>query len=149
MAYLLALIVIIVVGASAFVAFSSSTQNTDDCSLGPASPAAAPVPNYQYFVDYNTTSGAIIGVVTIPSCDIGGHLPSVAPSLIGQIAVLNLTSSPALSSMMPNGYLNAYYVNLRTVQLTIIPGVSFVDSYHALYNNQPITNGTKIPVPNS
>jgi hypothetical protein len=149
-AYLFSIALIIVVAAFAYVAFSTGTQAASaQCTPGQVSSAAAPVAGYQYFVDYNTTNGAIMAVETIPSCQVGSNLPSVAPDLIGKVAVSNVTASPNLSSMMPNGYLNAYYVNLQTMQLTIIPGVSFVDSYHALYNGQSITNGTSIPIPNS
>lgn len=146
--YILAFALIIVVAASALVAFSAGTQGSSQCSPEPASPAKAPVGGYQYFVDYNTTDGAIIAVITMPSCQVGSNLPSVAPNQIGQVAVLNVTASSELTSMMPNGYMNAYYVNLQTMQLAIIPGVSFVDNYHAFYNSQPITNGTRVPIPN-
>jgi hypothetical protein len=50
--------------------------------------------------------------------------------------------------MLANGFSNAFYVNLTSRQITQIPGVTFSNSYQqALYNGQPIINGTRLPTP--
>ncbi len=149
---LVALAAMVVAASFVSVALSSgsdSSQVLSKCSAGTVSLKDAPVKGYQYFAYYNTTNGAIIGVEGRPSCQVGASLPVVGPSLIGRAAVLNVTESAALHIMMPNGYLNAYYVNLTTKQLTLIPGVTFSDSYRAFYFGQPIANGTIIPIPPS
>lgn len=148
-AYLLGLVLIAVLVTLAYVAAGVNSQTANQCLPKPASPAAAPVQGYQYFVYYNSSNGAIVSIVTIQSCEVGGKLPGVAPIKTGYVAVLNVTTSTAIPTMMPDGFLNAYYVNLHSMQITIIPGVSFVDSHHAFYNGQPITNGTRLPIPNT
>src|ERR1700730_12675111 len=127
--YLIGIAVLIVAATSASVAFSG-TLNQNQCNPPPATPSAAPESGYQYFVDYNMTNGAIVGVDIAPSCQLQGNAPIIGPSQAGKVATLNITASSYVSIMIPNGYVNAFYVNLQTKQLSVIPGVSIVDSLH-------------------
>ena len=122
---------------------SQSTQ----CPQSAAPRGSAPIQGYQYFAVYHLANGSIISVITESTCQLAGLPPQLPIEVKGQEALLNATSSSVLPLMMPNGYLNAFYVNLKTQQLTIVPGVTFTDPYHAFYNGNPITNGTKIAIP--
>jgi len=87
---------------------------------------------------YDTTDGRILS------------LSSSCSSYIVQqgVGVLNLTSSPVLSIIDTNGWVNAFYVNLTSHQVTLIPGVTFSSTYQqAFYDGQPIINGTLLPNP--
>jgi hypothetical protein len=120
----------------------------------------APVQGYTYLVVYNTTNGAIVSGQTELSCELGGKLPLgpfepcttqcqlASPIPAHDEAWLNVTADQNLRPMEANGYVNAFYVNLNTKSLTLIPGVTFSGSYtQAFYNGQPITNGTKLQIP--
>ena len=93
---------------------------------------------YGWGLIYNETNGQSYG---LGRCAVNGTGPKGT-------AVLNVTSSPYLPIMLADGWINAFYVNLTTTQLTEIPGVSFSSNLmQAYYNEQPITNGTKLPTP--
>ena len=95
-------------------------------------------PTHCWMLTYNTTNGRILS------------LGFPCEKLVVQTGVgsLNLTSGQALSIILENGWINAFYVNLQTHQVTQIPGVTFSSDYRqAFYNGQPIINGTKLPTP--
>jgi hypothetical protein len=90
-------------------------------------------------VIYNQTDGSIYSLGR-PCGAIG------APSK--GLSSFNVTSSPALSIISTNGWVNTFYVNLTSKQLTQIPGVTFSNNYQqAFYNGRPIINGTILPTP--
>jgi len=64
------------------------------------------------------------------------------------IGALDVTTNPMLPIMLSNGWTNTFYVNLQTLQITQIPGVTFSSNYsEAFYDGQPIINGTILPTP--
>jgi len=88
---------------------------------------------------YNETDGSIAGAHLVCTGSIGVEK--------GQSA-LNVTSDQVLSAMLTNGFINAFYVNVTSKQVTQIPGVTFSSNYEqAFYNGQPIINGTRVPTP--
>ena len=148
------LALIVVVGYSAFLTYgpgngkaATQSQGVNQCNPGFPSPALAPEPGFRYFAYYNISNGAIVSVETRPSCQVTG-LPTVPPQLANEVGVVDVTSSTHLTKMMPTGYLNAFYINFRTLQLTIKPGVTFTDPSHGFYNGQQITDSTEIPIRN-
>jgi len=121
----------------------------------------APIPGYTYLIVYNVTNGAILSGSTQLACELGGRLPPgpfASPSIgigLNQVATpeqnaawLNVTADPNLRPMVANGYSDAFYVNLQSHLLDLKPGVTFNSNYsQAYYNDQPITNGTRLPIP--
>jgi hypothetical protein len=88
---------------------------------------------------YNQTDGSIYSL--------GRPCGAVAVPEKG-FSSLNVTSSPALSIISTNGWINTFYVNLTTKQLTLVPGVTFSSNYEqAFYKGQQIINGTRLPTP--
>jgi len=118
---------------------SLSRQSTNpDASASQSSSTTTCATTRTYFVAYNTTTGKIITMSV-------GQPPSLGSSGIGQI---DITCDPNLPAITTNGYLNAFYVDLQTKELTLIPGVTFSSDYRqAYYDGQPIINGTSIPIP--
>jgi len=89
-------------------------------------------------VIYNQTDGSIYSLGR-PCGAIG------APK---GLSSFNVTSSPALSIISTNGWVDTFYVNLTSKQLTLVPGVTFSSNYEqAFYKGQPIINGTRLPTP--
>jgi hypothetical protein len=107
--------------------------------LNAAVPNSSPTTGtHCWFLTYTTSDGSILS------------LGSPCQKLVAQNGVgsLNLTSGSALSIMLTNGWINAFYVNLQTHQVVQIPGVTFSSDYRqAFYNGQPIINGTRLPTP--
>lgn len=90
-------------------------------------------------VTYNQTDGSIYSL--------GRPCGSTGAPEKG-LGSLNVTSSPALSIISTNGWINTFYVNLTNRQLTLVPGVTFSANYEkAFYKGQQIINGTRLPTP--
>jgi hypothetical protein len=89
-------------------------------------------------VTYNQTDGSIVSLSR--SCGATGVQKGLGS--------LNVTSGPALSIISTNGWVNTFYVNLTSRQITLVPGVTFSSNYEeAFYNGQQIINGTRLPTP--
>ena len=159
-------IAILAAVSSYYFPSAGATQTTSSCSpsnIIQPFPADlfkdAPIPGYTYLIVYNVTNGAILSGSTQLTCQLGGRLPPgpFESSSIGlnQVATpeqnaawLNVTADPNLRPMVANGYSDAFYVNLQSHLLDLKPGVTFNSNYsQAYYNGQPITNGTKLPIP--
>jgi len=117
---------------------SSKPSPNPNSTISQSSSATTCATTGTYFIAYNTTTGKIITMSV-------GQPASLGSSGVGQI---NVTCDPNLPAITTNGYLNAFYVNLQTNQLALIPGITFSNDYHqAYYDGQPIINGTSIPIP--
>ncbi len=113
------------------VTVSSSASTWNDCSGGLYHGTT-------WMIVYSLTDGSI---QTLGS-PCGG---AIIPTGMGG---LDVTSSPVLPIILANGWVNTFYVNLQTQQITQIPGVTFSSNYsEAFYNGQPIINGTRLPTP--
>jgi hypothetical protein len=130
-------------GLNAFVPnnSSSTTQTVTVTSLPSTSIDCNPAVLYHgttWYIVYSLTDGSI---QTLGS-------PCGASILPAGVGALDVTSSPMLPIMLANGWVNTFYVNLQTQQITQIPGVTFSSNYsEAFYNGQPIINGTRLPTP--
>ncbi len=124
---------------------------------GPGAPAAG----WIYYLQYNASSGKTYGLGFYQGCYVESIL--ISAGLMGSTNVTAVSAAlnalpgnllievngyPYLDAMTTNGYINAFYVDLQTHQVTLIPGVTFSNNYeNAYYNGQSITNGTQFPVP--
>jgi hypothetical protein len=132
-----AIVAIVVVGGLGFELSNFSTSATSTSSSSStmttiSSSSACAV------ITYNQTDGSIVSLSR--SCGVTGVLKGLSS--------LNVTSSPALSIISTNGWVNTFYVNLTSKQITLVPGVTFSSNYEeAFYNGQQIINGTRLPTP--
>lgn len=126
----------------------------------------APVAGWFYFLEYNGTTGRSGGVTAWYACQAenalieGGAMGSTNASAIARALgitgdlVLVMNGNPYLNDFVTYGWSNAFYVNITTTQVMLIPGVTFTNNYggelyngEPTYNGQPITNGTQFPIP--
>jgi hypothetical protein len=124
----------------------------------------APVAGWFYFLQYNPTTGRQGGVAAWYACQAenalieGGAMGSTNGTLIARALglsepVLVMNGNPWLN-VFELGWGNAFYVNITTTQVMLIPGVSFTNNYagelyngQPTYNGQPIINATQFPTP--
>jgi len=160
-----ALLVSVIVGLVAVVgvgyaAASARTPMAGDPGLCASSNVVfkdAPLPGWQYFALYNTTTGFINSVNAQPDCQIQPSLQRLGISASDQAAVdskiigttpgisaVNVTSSAWLPHL--SEYINAFYVVVSNGTIMVKPGVTF-SGVTAYYNDELITNGTAIPLP--
>lgn len=128
----------ITIGALLAVVLAVGLGSGLNAAVPNTSPTAVVTPGHCWTLTYNMTDGRILS------------LGSACETLVAQpdVGSLNLTSGQTLSTMYANGWINAFYVNLQTHQVTQIPGVTFSSDYQqAFYNGQLITNGTVLPNP--
>jgi hypothetical protein len=114
----------------------SSNQNTTFGSIPEAAVKDAPYPGYEYFLLYSTTTGAINSITTMPSRMVSYDLVNcgfssstsqnmssvtecIFPNLPSGVGVLNATGYSNLATIA--SHMNAYQVNLSTLQITVKP----------------------------
>ena len=142
---------------------ASTVTSTAACPVVTTQPRGGNVPaaGWFYYLQYSTTDGSIYTLEVQQACPVetllvsAGLMGSSNTTAVARVLgvpsgylILQMNGNQYLPAMMVNGYINAFYVNLTSIQVTLKPGVTFSDNYeNAYYNGEPITNGTEIPIP--